>query len=78
MQKQIMKLPICFRFALAGLGSTIVFNLTRNKDLIRSVELLNYLVRFGARQAIPLRDLKPESVGTWPAVSSTQREDLEY
>ena len=41
------------------------------------MELLNSSVGFGARQAIPLRDLEPESVGTWPAVSSTQLEDLE-
>jgi hypothetical protein len=52
------------------------------------LEALNLLVGFGARQAIPLQDLEPESlepaslepgsVGTWLAVSSTQRENLEY
>ena len=50
----------------------------RNGNLIKSVKLLNSPVGFGARQAIPLRDLESGSVGTWPALSSTQREDLEY
>ena len=42
------------------------------------MELSNFPIGLGARRAIPLRDLEPGSVGTWPPVSSTQREDLEY
>ena len=45
---------------------------------IRNKKLLNSSLGFGAEQAIPLRDLEPGSVGTWPAASSTQREDLKY
>ena len=58
-------------------NSNVVFRV-RNGNLIRSVKLLNSPVGFGARQAIPLLDLEPGPVGTWPAVSSTQRKNSEY
>jgi hypothetical protein len=70
------------KLALFDLNTRLKFlrsqPLSGNEDLIRSVELLNYPVGFGARQAIPLLNLEPGSVGTWPAVSSTQQEDLEH